>query len=89
MDNPTHLTKARFQAAGWPYVNPQQEVAANKEKVLCGFASRSQIIAESGFDAAEIDAQIAIDADRAKKMGLKYTTDTTAEKTVTSEENNQ
>lgn len=89
LDNPTHLTKARFQAAGWPYVNPQQEVAANKEKVLCGFASRSQIIAESGFDAAEIDAQIAIDADRARKMGLKYTTDTMAEKTATSEENSQ
>ena len=88
LDNPQHLTRARFQAAGWPYVNPQQEVAANKEKVLCGFASRSQIIAESGYDAAEIDAQIALDAERASKLGLVYTTDPTAGKGITAPENN-
>lgn len=87
LDNPKHLTHARFQAAGWPYVNPQQEVAANKEKVLCGFASRSQIIAESGYDATEIDTQIARDAQRATNLGLVYTTDPTAGKGAPTQEN--
>lgn len=77
-----HFTRARFQPAGWPYVNPVQEVAAQKEKVLCGFASRSQVIAESGYDAAEIDDQIANDAARAAKLGLVYTTDPTGGKGI-------
>ena len=77
-ENPGLYHRARFQAPGWPYVNPQQEVAAQKEKVLCGFASRSQIVSENGGDAAEVDAQIALDNDRAQKFGLKFTTDTMA-----------
>lgn len=75
-ENPEHFHRARFQAPGWPYVNPQQEVAAQKEKVLCGFASRSQIVSENGGDAAEVDAQIALDNERAEKLGLKFSTDT-------------
>ena len=78
-DNPEHFHRARFQAPGWPYVNPQQEVAAQKEKVLCGFASRSQIVSENGGDAAEVDAQIALDNERAGKLGLKFSTDTAAQ----------
>lgn len=77
-ENPEHFHRARFQAPGWPYVNPQQEVAAQKEKVLCGFASRSQIVSENGGDAAEVDAQIALDNERAEKLGLKFSTDTAA-----------
>lgn len=77
-ENPEHFHRARFQAPGWPYVNPQQEVAAQKEKVLCGFASRSQIVSENGGDAAEVDAQIALDNERAEKLGLKFSTDTVA-----------
>lgn len=82
-EDPAYYHRARFQPAGWPYVNPQQEVAAQKEKVLCGFASRSQIVAENGFDAGEIDAQIALDNARAAKLGLKFTTDTQAVPTNT------
>ena len=74
--NPRNFHRARFQAPGWPYVNPQQEVAAQKEKVLCGFASRSQIVSENGGDASEVDAQIAQDNARAEKLGLKFATDT-------------
>ncbi len=69
--------RAKFQPAGWPYVNPQQEVAAQKEKVLCGFSSRAQIIAENGGDAAEVDAQINRDAARAADYGLVFATDPT------------
>lgn len=77
-ENPEHFHRARFQAPGWPYVNPQQEVAAQKEKVLCGFASRSQIVSENGGDAAEVDAQIALDNARAEELRLKFSTDTMA-----------
>jgi lambda family phage portal protein len=76
-DDPDAYHLAHFQPAGWAYVNPQQEVAAEKEKVLCGFASRSQIISENGGDAAEVDNQIAADADRAAKLGLVFSVDPT------------
>ncbi|MBQ8465723.1 MAG: phage portal protein [Alphaproteobacteria bacterium] len=76
-DNPDAFHAAHFQPAGWAYVNPQQEVAAEKEKVLCGFASRSQIISENGGDAAEVDKQIAADADRAASLGLVFSIDPT------------
>lgn len=75
--DPKHFTRARFQAPGWPYVNPQQEIAAQKDKVRCGFASRAQIVAENGFDVADIDNQIAADAERASELGLVYDTDPT------------
>lgn len=76
-DNPDEFHMAHFQPAGWAYVNPQQEVAAEKEKVLCGFASRSQIISENGGDAAEVDKQIAADAERAANLGLVFSIDPT------------
>lgn len=76
-EHPEHFLRATFQTPGWAYVNPQQEVAAQKEKVLCGFASRSQIISENGGDAAEVDRQVADDANRAESLGLVYTTDPT------------
>ena len=76
-DDPNSFHLAHFQPAGWAYVNPQQEVAAEKEKVLCGFASRSQIISENGGDAAEVDNQIAADAERAAKLGLVFSVDPT------------
>ncbi|MBQ9236122.1 MAG: phage portal protein [Alphaproteobacteria bacterium] len=75
--DPQKFHRARFQPAGWAYVNPQQEIAAQKEKVLCGFASRSQIISEMGGDAAEVDEQIAADAERAAGLGLVFTVDPT------------
>ena len=75
--DPEKFHRARFQPAGWAYVNPQQEIAAQKEKVLCGFASRSQIISEMGGDAAEVDEQIASDADRAADLGLVFDVDPT------------
>ncbi len=75
--DPEKFHRARFQPAGWAYVNPQQEIAAQKEKVLCGFASRSQIISEMGGDATEVDEQIAADADRAASMGLVFEVDPT------------
>lgn len=86
-ENSRDFARAKFQPAGWPYVNPQQEVAAQKEKVLCGFASRSQIISENGGDAADVDNQIARDAERAEGLGLVFMIDPTNGKGAPKPEN--
>ena len=67
--------RVEWRAPGWRYVNPQQEITANKEKIKAGLASRAGIAAEEGYDINEIDAQIAEDHARAQKLGLKYDTD--------------
>lgn len=87
-ENPRDFARAKFQPAGWAYVNPQQEVAAHKEKVLCGFASRSQIISENGGDAADVDNQIARDAERAEGLGLVFAIDPTNGKGAPKQEKN-
>jgi len=50
-------------------------VDAAIKAVRAGFASRSDVVAEQGEDAAEIDAQQAEDAARADALGLKYDSD--------------
>jgi capsid protein len=40
--------------------------------VRCGFKSRAEVVSELGYDIEEIDAEIAADNERAKKMGLNF-----------------
>lgn len=69
---PREFTAAHFVAPGWRYVNPQQEVAADKESIRAGLASRSTVAAERGYDVEEIDRQNAADLERQRELGLNY-----------------
>jgi capsid protein len=51
-----------------------QDVQARQTELRAGFASRSQIVAESGESAEEIDDQNVADKERANALGLKYET---------------
>jgi lambda family phage portal protein len=62
----------QWQAPGWAYVNPLQEVNAQKEQIKAGLKSRSQVIAEMGGDAEEVDEMIAKDREREKRLGLSF-----------------
>ena len=42
--------------------------------VRSGFKSRAEVVSELGYDVEEIDAEIAADNARAKKMGLDFDT---------------
>lgn len=55
------------------WVDPQKDVRAEIEAVNAGFKSRSQVLAERGYDAERVDAEIAADRDREQRLGLSFT----------------
>lgn len=52
----------------WEWVDPLKDARAEIEQIRAGLKSRSQSIAERGYDAEAVDAAIA--ADRAREAGL-------------------
>jgi lambda family phage portal protein len=57
---------------GFAWVDPLKEQNAQMHAVRCGFKSRSEVVSELGYDIEEIDAEIAADNERAKKMDLYF-----------------
>ena len=70
LQDPVDAARARWIGDGWPWVDPLKEVLAAKEKVRCGFASRSQIIMEQGEDPELTDEMRKEDNDREARLGL-------------------
>jgi lambda family phage portal protein len=56
----------------WDWIDPLKDLSAEKLAVDSGFKSRSCVIEESGYDAAEVDEEIARDQERAESLGLKF-----------------
>jgi lambda family phage portal protein len=56
----------------WEWVDPLKDARAEIEQIEAGLKSRSQAIAERGFDAEQVDAEIAADKAREKSMGLIF-----------------
>ena len=67
--------RIKWRPDGWPWVDPQKDLAAAKDSVRSGFSSRSKMIAEKGDDVETIDRENAADNARADKLGLVYDTD--------------
>lgn len=88
-DMPNDYARARFQAPGWAYVNPVQEVQAVKEKIKAGLMSRQQAAADMGEDIEEIDAQLVNDANRAASNGMVFDIDPTQGKGAPKPENQE
>jgi lambda family phage portal protein len=78
--SPEKYNRVRFHPPGWAYVNPLQEIQAQKEQVKAGFKSREQVVAESGNDVEEVDEAIARDKERADALGLSYDIDISTDK---------
>jgi lambda family phage portal protein len=66
--------KVEWRPQRWEYIHPVQDVQARQMEVQAGFTSRSQVVAERGESAEDIDKQNAEDQARAEKLGLKYST---------------
>ena len=49
-----------------------KDARAEIEQIEAGLKSRSQAIAERGFDAEQVDAEIAADKEREKTLGLTF-----------------
>ncbi len=58
----------------WDWVDPQKDARAEIDQINAGLKSRSQSIAERGYDAEEVDAAIAADHAREKELGLVFQT---------------
>jgi lambda family phage portal protein len=54
----------------WPWVDPMKDIAGEKLAVDNLFKSRSQVIAEMGEDAVDVDEMIAEDDRRAAELGI-------------------
>lgn len=67
--------RIKWRPDGWPWVDPQKDLAAAKDTVRSGFGSRSKIVAEKGDDVETIDRENAEDNARADGLGLVYDTD--------------
>jgi lambda family phage portal protein len=57
---------------GREYVDPEKEVRATLAKLRAGLISRSEAVAEEGFEAEALDREIAADNARADRLGLRF-----------------
>jgi len=56
----------------WDWVDPMKDARAEIEQIAAGLKSRSQALAERGYDAEQVDAEIAADKAREQKLGLVF-----------------
>lgn len=60
---------------GWQWVDPQKEFNAMVTAIRAGLLSRSEAISSFGYDAEDIDREIAADNARADALGLVFDSD--------------
>jgi len=63
--------RTRWVPQGWAYIHPVQDVQSRTMEVNAGFASRSEMVLRTGYDAETVDEENAADADRARGKGLQ------------------
>ncbi|HRW16411.1 MAG TPA: phage portal protein, partial [Amaricoccus sp.] len=56
----------------WDWVDPLKDARAEIEQIEAGLKSRTQALAERGFDVEQVDAEIAADRAREKALGLSF-----------------
>ncbi|WP_426177712.1 phage portal protein [Pseudomonas sp. TWRC1-2] len=66
--------RTRWVPQGWAYIQPVQDVQARQMEVRAGFASRSEMVLRTGYDAETVDTENAADLARATDLGLNYST---------------
>lgn len=60
---------------GWQWVDPKKEFDALLTAIRAGLLSRSEAISAFGYDAEDIDREIATDNQRADELGLVFDSD--------------
>jgi lambda family phage portal protein len=56
----------------WDWIDPQKDARAEIEQIEAGLKSRTQALAERGYDAEQVDAEIAADRSRESALGLTF-----------------
>lgn len=58
----------------WDWVDPLKDARAEIEQIEAGLKSRSQALSERGYDADQVDTEIAADRERERQLGLSFGT---------------
>ena len=66
----TPFLDATMQGRGWQYVNPVQDVVADKEAIAGGLWSRTRSLAERGYDPDEIFEELRREQALAEQLGI-------------------
>lgn len=64
--------RVKWLPDAWPWVDPEKDFQAAKGMVRNGFASRSSVVGQNGYDVEEVDAENRDDQLRAEGYGLVY-----------------
>ena len=70
---------------GWQWVDPKKEFDAMVTAIRAGLLSRSEAISAFGYDAEDIDREIAADNARADALGLVFESDPRHDKPASSQ----
>jgi capsid protein len=70
--DPRPWRKVEWRAHAWSYVNPLQEAQTAILRIQNGLTDRSSTVAESGWDAEDVDRRQHADHARETKLGLTY-----------------
>ncbi len=73
--NPAPYLAVKWIPQGWQWVDPEKEFKAVVLAIRAGLMSRSEAISAFGYDAEEIDREIAADNARADALGLVLDSD--------------
>jgi len=71
---------------GWQWVDPLKEADAMKAAIRSGLMSRSEAISANGYDAEDVDREIAADNARADGLGLIFDSDPRHDQTPATQE---
>jgi lambda family phage portal protein len=70
-----HYLQVKWIPQGWQWVDPEKEYKAMLLAIRSGLMSRSEAISANGYDAEDIDREIAADNQRADDLGLVFDSD--------------
>jgi len=70
--NPDAYLGCEWLPPKFDYVDPMKDVQAEIMAIGAGLKSRSQAISERGYDAEQVDVEIAADRERAEGLGLSF-----------------
>jgi lambda family phage portal protein len=72
--DPAAYLAADWLPPKWDWVDPLKDARAEIEQIKAGLKSRSQSVAERGYDIETVDAAIAADREREENLGLVFDT---------------
>jgi capsid protein len=70
-----HYLAVKWIPQGWQWVDPEKEFKAMLLAIRAGLMSRSEAISAFGYDAEDVDREIAADNQRADDLGLIFDSD--------------